>query len=100
MQGSKRLVRYSGRGAVRMGRYRCLESAHDQATHKSRIAETNFALGRMDIDIDELRIAFDKQGERRMAIAGEEICVCAADRTEQKLVAHRPAIHEQELHLG
>ena len=45
-----------------MGRYRCLESAHDQAAHESRIAETNFALRRMDIDIDELRIAFDEQG--------------------------------------
>ena len=34
-----------------------------------------------------------------MAVAGQEIGVCAAHRTQQELVAHRSAIHEQKLHL-
>ena len=52
---------------MRMSRYRGLERAHNQAAHKTRIAETNLALGGMHIDIDELRIAFDEEGECRMA---------------------------------
>ena len=53
----------------------------------------------MHIDVDESRIAFDEQGQRRMAVARQEIGIGAAHRADQQLVAHRPAVDEQKLHL-
>ena len=54
----------------------------------------------MDIHIDEIGIAVQKQCQRGMTITGQEIGIGAAHRPHQQLVAHRAAINEQELHRG
>ena len=51
----------------------------------------------MDIDVDRFRRAVEEQHHHRMTVAGEEILISAAHRTDQQLVAHRAAIDEEIL---
>ena len=53
----------------------------------------------MHIHIDKRRIAIEEQRQRGVAVARQEIGVCAAHGADQQFVAHRAAVHEQELHL-
>ena len=76
----------------------CLSAETIRPRTSPRIAEAHFGLGGMDVDVDEGRIAFQEQRQRRMAVAREEIRIGAAHRADQQLVAHRPAVDEQELH--
>ena len=76
------------------------QRADDQPAHQPGIAEAHFRLGGMHIHIHESRIAIEEQRQRRMAVARQEIGIGAAHRADQQLVAHRPAIDEQELHAA
>src|SRR5579872_2762155 len=51
----------------------------------------------MDVDVDLARIERDEEGDDRMAVALEEIGIGGAHRAEEELVAHRPAVDEEEL---
>ncbi len=97
-QRGERIARNRRRGAM-TGFVQCmLERRDDQPAHQSGIAEAHFGFRRMHVHVHERRIAFEEQRQRRMAVAREEIGIGAAHRADQQLVAHRPAVDEQELH--
>ena len=76
---------------------RMAQRADDQTAHQRRVAEANFGLGRMDVDIDLVGRTFEEQRDDRMAVARQHILIGTAHRTNQKPVAHRPAVHDKVL---
>ena len=50
-----------GRGAMQRRLERLLQRADDQAAHEAGVAEPHLRLGRMDVDVDIARVAFDEQ---------------------------------------
>ena len=73
------------------------QTADDQAAHQGRIAEPHLGLGRMDVDVDIAGIDLKIERHQRVAVAGQEVGIGAAQRALQQAVAHRPAVHEQVL---
>ena len=73
------------------------QAADDQPAHELRIAEAHIRLGGMDVDVDLPGIELDEQDGDRMPVAGQHVCIGPAQRRHQQLVAHRPAVDEEEL---
>ena len=69
----------------------------DQGPHQARVAEAHLGLGRMHVDVDLTRVERNEQGNQRMAISRQIIGVSCAYRTDQKLVAHGPAVDKKIL---
>ncbi len=76
------------------------QAADDQAAHQGRIAEPDLGLGRVDVDVDEQRVDLEEQHRRRVAVAGQEVGIGAAQGALQQPVAHRAAVDEQILVRG
>ena len=85
------------RGAMPGGGERVAQGADDQAAHQRRVAEPHLGLGRMDVDVDLVRRAVEKQRDHRMAVAREHVLIGAAHRADQQFVAHRPAVDDEIL---
>src|ERR1700730_12762915 len=49
----------------------------------------------MDVDVDLARI--EEEGDDRVAVAFQQVGIGGADRAEEELVAHRPAVDEEKL---
>ena len=62
-----------------------------------RVAEAHLGLGRVDVDVDRLRVARDEQGRDRVPVGGQKIEIGGAQGARQRLVAHRPAVDEEIL---
>lgn len=73
------------------------QAANDERPDSAGLAKANLRLGRMNVDVHEVRVERDEQREQRVAAARYEIAVGTFDRADQQLVADRPAVHEQEL---
>ncbi len=97
LEGTDRLVRHCGGGAVAGRGQGVFQRADDQATHQVRITETYLGLGRVDVDIKLLRIDLDKQGGQRMAVARQKIGIGSTQGAGQQLVAYRAVVDEQVL---
>ena len=54
-------------------RQRLSDRPDDEPAHQPAVAKAHFGLGRMHIDVDVARLAFDEQRRDRMAVAGEII---------------------------
>ena len=51
----------------------------------------------MDVDVDLARIAVDEQRHHRVAVGRQKVHIRCAERAGERLVAHRPAVDEDEL---
>ena len=74
-----------------------LDRPDDEAAHEARIAKAHLGLGRVHIDVDLARFAFDEEGDDRVPVGGQEIEVGPAQRARERLVAHGAAVDEDEL---
>ena len=74
------------------------QAVDDEVAHRACIAKADFGLGRMDVDIDGVRVEVDEQRQQGMPPTRDEITIGPAYRSDQQPIAHRPAIDEQELH--
>ena len=79
---------------------RVAQPPHDQPAHRGRIAEADFGLGRVDIDIDLTARDLNEQRCDRVAVAGEQVAVGGAERPDQQAILHRARIDEQILLVG
>ena len=86
-----------GRGAMAGGGERVAQRADDQPAHQRGIAKADLGLGRMDIDVDLVGRAVEKQRDDRVAVARQHILIGAAHRADQQPVAHRPAVDDEIL---
>ncbi len=96
-EGAERRLGDGRRGAMAGTGEGVAQGADYEATHDSRVAEADFGLGRVDVDVDLALRADEKQHDHRMTVAREEILIGAAHRTDQQLVAHRAAVDEKIL---
>ncbi len=79
---------------------RMAQPGNDQTACKSRIAEPDLGLGGMHIDIDQFRVAVNKQGRNRMAIPAEKVEIGGAQGTDQQLVFDRSPVDVKKLSHG
>src|SRR5438309_906060 len=63
---------------------------------RAGVAEAHFSLGRMDVDVDRLRIDFQEEHDRRMTVEVEGLRR-AIRRVRQNAIAHETPIDEEEL---
>ena len=75
------------------------QSTDDQTPDHTRLAEAHLGLRRMDIDVDDRGRDFQEQRHQRVAVAGQEIRIGPAQRSEEQAILHRPVIDEEVLHL-
>ena len=68
-----------------------------QAPDEAGVAEADFRLRGMDVDVNEARVAIKEKCQDREAVAHEVVGIGGRNRAHQQLVAHRPAADEQEL---
>src|SRR5215213_7682106 len=54
----------------------------------------------MDVDVHKLRRAVDREHSHGKAAASHQIGVGAAQGTQKQLVAHRPVVDREELHIA
>ena len=64
------------------------------------VAEADFGLGRVDVDVDFLGRELEEQRQHRVAVAREHVGVGAAHRADEQPVLHRAAVDEQVLVVG
>ena len=69
----------------------------DQPPRHARVTEPDLGFRRVDVHIDQRRIAVDEQRRRRVPVAAEEIEIGRPQRTGQHLVAHGSPVDEQVL---
>ena len=74
-----------------------LQRPDDEAAHEAGVAKAHFRLGGMDVDVDLARVAFDEQRQDRVPVGRQEIHVGRPHRAGEILVAHGPAVDEDEL---
>ena len=91
-----------GRWALRKPAFvqRMPQAADDQPPDPAGVAEADFGLGGVDVDVDLLAGKIDEQGEDRVAVAGEQVLIGGADGADQQAVLHRAAVDEQILMIG
>src|SRR4051812_6655456 len=66
----------------------------DNAAHGEFLAEFNFALGRVDIDIDRSRIDFQEKAAERVAAFHQHRVIAFEEGIIQSAVFHGPAVYE------
>ena len=76
---------------------RMAQGADDQPADRPGIAEPDFRLGRMDVHVHFGRRNIEKQGNERMAVAGQEIAIGAAHGPGHQAILDRPAVDEEIL---
>ena len=77
-----------------------MDGSEDEVVHATGIPKTDFALGRMHIDIDASGIEFQEQHEHRMTSVEHHIPVGLSHRVARQPVLHGAAVHEEELGVG
>ena len=70
---------------------------HNQRPNQPGVAEPQFGLGRMHVDVDLTRRKRDEQRQHGMPVARQIVGIGRTYRAEQKLVPHRTAVDEQIL---
>ena len=74
-----------------------LDRADDESADGWRVAKPHFGFRGVDVDVDFGGLAFDEQGRDRVPIGRQEIEIGRAQRADERLVAHRTSVDEQEL---
>ena len=93
-QGGGRRVRTQ----VGLGvRERALDGAEHEVVDLAAVTEAHFELGRVRVDVDELRIERQIQHVGGMAAVVQHVAVGEAHRVHEQPVAHRAAVDEPEL---
>ncbi|ODN71605.1 hypothetical protein A6302_01026 [Methylobrevis pamukkalensis] len=73
------------------------QRADQKPPHEGGIAEAHVGLGRVDVDVHLVRVERQEQGDGRIAVGRHHVGIAGPYGAEQRLVAHRPAVDEQEL---
>ena len=60
---------------------RLAQRTGDQIAHAAGIAKAHLRLGRMDVDVDLARVAFDEEGRDSMPVGGKDIEIGPAQRS-------------------
>ena len=95
------LARHCGwRAAGRSLRQRLVQRMEQETVHRLRLAETHFDLGRMHVDIHQLRRQFQKQRKTGMPIVMQHIAIGFADCVADQLVAHETAVDVEKLRIA
>ena len=71
----------------------------DMAAHQVFVAKFHLAFGRVDVDIHDRRIEFQKQTANGIASFHQRGVIALEQRVVQAPVFDRPAVHEQMLIL-
>jgi hypothetical protein len=69
----------------------------DELVHGARVAEADFGLGRVHIDVDQRRVDVDEQADGGLAAAVQHVAVGFAQGVGDHLVAHEAAVDEDVL---
>ena len=77
-----------------------MQGTEQEIVHQTAIAETHFVLGRVNVNVDQLGIKFQVQHKGRLAAVIQHIAIGLLDGVHHQLVAHRPAVHKEILHIG
>lgn len=56
------------------------QATDDQPAHQPGVAEPHLGLGGVDVDVDQTRVELNVEGAGRVAVAGQEVGVGAAQR--------------------
>jgi hypothetical protein len=86
--------------ALAFGVERCAEPADDQPPHGLRIAEPDFGLGRVNVDVDLVSRDLDEQRRNRVAVACEQVAIGRTKSADEETIFHRARIDEQILLIG
>ncbi len=70
----------------------------DEMVQGLTIAETHFRLGRMHVDIHQIRWQFQEQKHDRIATRHEQAAIRFLDGVGQAAITDPPAVEEQVLH--
>ena len=76
-----------------------LQRPDHETAHQAGIAKTHLRLGGMHVHVDGSRWAADVEGQCRMPVGRQHVCVGAAHGAEQELVAYRAAI-DHHMYVG
>ena len=68
----------------------------DRDMHCARVAEPHLGLGRMDVDVDQLRLDLDEEDDGGMTVE-VEVVGGAAGGMREHFVLHQPAVDEEVL---
>ena len=79
---------------------RMAQACDDKPAHQIGVAKTDLGLGGVDIHIDPRGRAVEKQRRRRVPVARQHIHVARPECAIELLVAHGPAVDEEELRHG
>ena len=60
-----------------------LDAADDEAAHEAGVAEAHLGLGRVDVDVDRVRVAFDEERRDRVPVGREIIEIGRAQRARR-----------------
>ncbi|VVE59435.1 hypothetical protein PTE30175_05467 [Pandoraea terrae] len=90
------------RGAAAAGRpgERPLHAVKHELVNAARIAETDFDLRRMDVDVDQLRRQIEVDDVGRVAFAMQHVFIRRPHGVREQFVANEPSVHEEELLVG
>src|SRR3546814_13324804 len=74
---------------------RAAQPADDHPAHELRVAKAHLGLGRVDVHIDLARRQVKEQRDDRVAIAGEQVGIGAAQGPDEQPVLYRSPVDEQ-----
>src|SRR5574343_44490 len=74
-----------------------LDGVEDELVHGARVAEADFGLGRVHIDVDQRRVDVDEQADGRLTAAVQHVAIGFAQGVADDLVAHEAAVDEDVL---
>ena len=74
-----------------------LDRMEQELVHAAAVAETDFGLGRMHVDVDAVRRQADEQAIRRVQLVMQHVAVGFLQRVDDQLVAHVAAVDEDVL---
>jgi hypothetical protein len=90
---------YGGLLGRRRGQ-RFFDCPSDELMDGAAVAKTHFALGRMDIDVDDARVDGKPQRVRRLPVMVQHVTERFAQGMRQDAVAHEAAVDEQVLRFA
>jgi hypothetical protein len=76
------------------------DGAKHEVVHELRVAEPNFQLRRMRVDVHAARIDGDVHDVRRLPRLEQHVSITEPRGMAQQLVADEPIVHERVLHVG
>ena len=80
--------------------HRIVQGTEHEIMDQARVAETHFALGGVNIDVDRRRIELKEQHEGRMTAVVQHVRVRLPHRMRDALVANQPPVDVEVLLVG